>query len=149
MNNIVITAAQIAEWKEREKELEEELTLIRKRLDAVSLFTDLPSLGSPLENLSPADAILTVVEEAKTPMLSSAILDELKKCSYPESKLGQHNSYFYSVMNRLVKRNRLTKKDGEYQLAQTQMDLEDSASADRPVPERSSLRETLIRELRS
>ena len=133
MNNIVITAAQIAEWKEREKELEEELVLIRKRLDAVSLFTDLPSLGNPLENLSPADAIMTVVKKNKMPMPSSSILTELKKRSYPESKLGKQNAYFYSVMNRLVKRNILTKKDGDYRLAQAQSDLKGPTPADKPA----------------
>ena len=135
MENIIITAAQIEGWKEREKELEEELTLIRKRLDAVSLFTNLPSLGDQLASLSPADAIMTVVEEAKTPMPSSAILAALKKRSYPESRLGKQNSYFYSVMKRLVERGRLTKDEGEYMLVQTQLDSEGLTPADRPIPE--------------
>ena len=133
MKDILITAAQVEEWKNREKELEEELALIRQRLNAIPLFTDMPSLANPLNDLSPADAIMDIIEGTKTPMPSATILAELKKRSYPESKLGKQNAYFYSVMNRLVKRNILTKKDGDYRLAQAQSDLKGPTPTDKPA----------------
>ena len=136
MKDILITATQIEEWKNRENELEEELALIRQRLNAIALFTDMPSSSvSPLDNLSLADAIMAVVEETKMPMPSSAILAELKKRSYPEPKLGKHNSYFYSVIKRLVEKDMLTKKDGEYRLVQNQPDLRSVKPAERLMEE--------------
>ena len=135
MKDILITATQIEEWKNREKELEEELALIRQRLNAIALFTDISSLTSPLDNLSLADAIMAIIEETKTHMPSSAILTALKNLPYPESKLGKQNSYFYSVLKRLVERGMLTKNGGMYRLVQNQPDLKGLTPAYRPVPE--------------
>lgn len=126
MPNITISDDAVEFWTKEIDSLEREIRekqakieLLRRRIAAIPLFaSDLPPIAfgevdpppqraSSLPDALP-DAIRLVVADRW--LSRQAILAQLMGGGFPEAKLGSANSYFYTVIRRLLRQGELRRR---------------------------------------
>jgi hypothetical protein len=127
-----------AELEARIAELERELELVRKRIEAAPLFMrDAPTPNGTAHVMRPQSAQLEIkggvvtpqkagdgslpqmvlgLVRLKGPLTTIQIRDSLLAAGFPREKLGATYSYLYTVLSRLVSRKRLERSGDRYRL---------------------------------
>lgn len=123
---VILTAEQVAQWKDRKAVLEGqisgiqyELATITRRLEAVAILSEpAPSEEAPSEDdESPSrprelmtHAVERIVSQAGRPMSKASLKRALESDGFERSRLG---NYFYTVISRLKNQERITvRSDG-------------------------------------
>ncbi len=129
MNDIIISAEKIENWKKEKIELEAKirehqakLELTEKRLQAVALFiektNEVPVLteqtASSIGNLSTTDAIVFVLRKSGTSLTAGEIRLALGREGYPKDRWGKTGGYFYAVLKRLADHKKIAKRGDKY-----------------------------------
>jgi hypothetical protein len=131
--HVLLTGADVVKWREEEKVCEEtikatqlRLAVIRRRLDAASVFMDVqpdPALESPqvVETDDDIDSLGDVVGAAISAIGGApkpiAIRQWIVKNNPVwRDRLDAHPNYFYTVLARRVKRGKLVRRGQGYRL---------------------------------
>jgi len=123
MKDIIITAETIEAWEKEAEELQRKIDqdtrrfkFIKHRLSAVRLlvkdtegiYEENEDIGVIFEELSPSNAILTVLSNSKEATMSPGELREaVTQAGYPEERWGNNFAYFYTVLNRLFEAGKI------------------------------------------
>lgn len=138
-SHIVLTTQQIEEWTQEREALRAEIADREARLEqvvnklrAVELITGKSLIeaaakkqagppqetpGEERENMT--EAAVRILQEKGQPMSNKELQSELKNIPEFRERLRLNSNYYYTMMQRLVKRRRVVKEGGKYSAPET------------------------------
>ncbi len=121
-NDLFITQAMVEGWGRKKEKLKRQIVECEAELNQIEqvlqMLPVLEGMTSSESVLSPADAVLAVMEKDRTRLFAGAdIMDGLREMQYaPAEKWGPHYKYLYTVLGRLTKQEQIKKINGKYTL---------------------------------